>query len=89
MYIPKAGDPKEVMDRNLTALREYAASAIHRGELLAPGAEADKDTRMRELMSAAESFSLTEREIVGIICRGLFDRNSDCTCRPCSSRRQA
>lgn len=80
-------DPRELMGEHAEALREYARRALVQGESLSPEEEEDKAARAREFMALGSTFKLTERELVGLVFRGLFREARRCNCWSCRARR--
>ena len=86
MISPTLADPKEIMARQLSILREYACKTVLHGNSLAPDEEADRADHMREFLATGESFSLTEKEMVDLIYSGLFRNRRECGCHSCRCR---
>ena len=75
--------------RHVEALKEYAARALNGGEPLSPYDDLEKAARLDELFDAGLSFGCTEKELVVLLFKGLFERNRGCECFTCRSRREA
>ncbi len=81
-----SADPKEIMARQLSILREYACKAVLHGNSLAPDEEASRADHMQEFLATGESFGLAEKEMVNLIYRGLLRNRRGCGCHSCCTR---
>ena len=83
-----ARDPKELVSEHLATIRRYAERVLTRRESLDASEEADVDSCVAEFFAIGSSFSLTQREMVVLLYRGLFPSPtaSKCGCPACSRR---
>ena len=80
---------REMMAEHLTALSGYAKRVVVHGEILASHEESDRAFRMREFMDAGRSLKCTDKELVALLYRGLFEVKRGCDCFNCKSRKGA
>ncbi len=69
-------DATQLMAQHLSTLRTYATRVVLNGESLAAHEEEDRSSRMRESLGIAGSYRCTEREMVGLLYRGLFSQTA-------------
>ena len=74
---------------NVESLRGYAARALIGGEPLSQHEEMVKAARLEGLFDAGASFGCTEKELVVLLFKRLFERRRGCDCFTCQSRREA
>ncbi|MBM3942795.1 MAG: hypothetical protein FJ316_07730 [SAR202 cluster bacterium] len=67
-------DPKEVMRQNLTFLREYARRVVVEGDDALLPIEEVKDALAQEFMTLGQSFHLTERDLVMMMFRDIWNQ---------------
>lgn len=79
-------DPSETVAQHLEALHGYARKSLIHGEKLTDVEQADKATRLEELMAVGTSFKLTESEMTSLIFRGMLRGQIRCGCPSCSAR---
>ena len=79
-------DTKGLMAQHVASVKEYARRVVLQGESLALYEEDDRAYRMQEFVAAGSSFRLTEKEMVLLIYRGLFEVKRGCDCPTCRSR---
>ena len=77
------------MAAHVDVLKEYARRTMKSGEPLSQYEELEKAARLEELFDAGTRFGCTEKELVVLLFRGLFDRRRGCDCFTCKSRREA
>lgn len=63
--------------QHLAVLQEYARRAVVNGELLTAGEDADRARRMQRLLEIGNSFSWSEKDIVGVLYGDLFSSGLD------------
>ena len=83
-----ATDPRELIAQHAEDLREYARRVLVLGERLSPQEEEDRAAKLKELLAIGSTFRLTERELVGLVFRGVFRRPKGCDCPTCRTRRR-
>ena len=76
---------KELIQQ-LAILREYAEKAIFQEGTLDPMEEADRASRVRQLILLGKGFQLTPKEIVIMIMAGASPAADYCGCHSCRSR---
>lgn len=76
-------NPGDVMENDLSFLREYAERVVVRGDVLTDEEDEDRETRFREFAEIGDSFSMTEREMVNMLFEGLFHKGPKCWCAEC------
>lgn len=79
-------DPKELIRRDLAALREYAGRVVVQGERLTAAEEEDVAAREQEFFAVGSSFRLTRAEMVALLFRGLLTTKRGCACHSCRVR---
>ena len=80
-------DRDQIISDHLDALRTYANKVILSEDPLSDDEVADKETRFRELIEIGDSLNLTESEIVGIMFKGMLQKQeSKCGCPQCRAR---
>ena len=72
MVVATSADPKELMDRHLSALRDYAARILVDRDILTPREDEDRSLRMRQFLEMITSYQCTEKEAVTLLYRGFF-----------------
>ena len=65
--------PTELMAQHLTSLRAYARLVLVSGDELFTHEEKDKSFRMREFIDIGTSYKCTQKEMVGLIFKGILD----------------
>ncbi len=80
-----AKDPRQRMSEHLTVLKGYAMRVIAQGEALSSDEEDDKEIRFREFAQIGDSFTLSEREMVCLMFKGIISStsNPECSCTDC------
>ena len=79
--------PQRVMAQHQEVLSGYAWKALACGEGLDDSEADDLALRMQEYLVVGASFNCTERELVSLLYRGLFQNKQGCDCFTCTSRR--
>ena len=79
--------PQRVMAQHQEVLSSYARKALVRGQFLDDSEADDLALRMQEYLVVGASFKCTERELVTLLYRGLFQSKLGCDCFTCASRR--
>lgn len=74
---------RDLMDKDLSLLREYAERVVVLGDVLSDEEQDDRENRFREFAEIGDSFSLTEREMVNMLFDGLFHKGPKCWCAEC------
>ena len=72
MSIALSEKPMEVMAQHLSVLRAYARQVIVQDEPLILCERQDKSRRLREFVAIGASYKCTEKELVGLLYRGMF-----------------
>ena len=65
-------NPTSLMAEHLAALRAYARRVLLEERALTTNEEQDKDARMGEFMATANSYKCTEKEMVGLVFKGVL-----------------
>ena len=81
-----SANPKQIMANHLAALQHYARRVVVQGEILAPPDEDDITARMREYLTIGISLKCTEKELVRLVYKGLFEAKRGCDCPGCLAR---
>ncbi len=76
------------MAEHMEELREYAGRAVTGGAPLSQYDELEKTARLDELFRLGVHVGCTEKELVILLFKGLFDRRPGCDCFTCRSRRE-
>ena len=79
-------DPKQMIRRDLAALREYAGRVVVQGERLSAVEAEDVAASAQELFAVGSSFRLTRAEMVALLFRGLLTTKRGCACHSCRAR---
>jgi len=66
-------DPRKLMLQHRKILRGYAIRVLLTENPLSPAKEANKARRMEEFLAIGRSFQLTERELVSLLYKELFE----------------
>ena len=80
-------DLRNQMSDHLDVLRSYAERAVARGETLTPDEENDRDTRFKKFAKIGGTLKLTESDMVSLMLKGLFEKQTKCGCFQCRTRR--
>ena len=75
--------PRSVMAQHQETLTEYARQVLVHGRLLGEAEAADLSFRMREYMTVGIGFKCTEKELVTVLYKCLFQRKPGCDCVTC------
>ena len=75
--------PKSVMAQHQEMLTEYARRVLLHAQFLGEAEAADLSFRMQEYMTAGSGFKCTEKELVTVLYKGLFQKKSGCDCVTC------
>ncbi len=79
--------PQRVMAQHQEVLSGYARKALVCGQFLDDSEADDLALRMQEYLVVGTSFNCTERELVTLLYRGLFQSKQGCDCFTCTRRR--
>jgi len=80
---------KVILKQHFAALKEYARRAVGHGQVLTAEEERDRKFRMSEFLILGRSLNLTEKQLVALLYKGLFDFNADCPCPACREEKGA
>ena len=83
MTSPIVAEPRELMAEHLEVLREYCKQVLVREESPVADQEKDKARRMQEFLAMGRSFSVTDKELVVAVFRGLLVGKQRCGCVTC------
>ena len=71
MSTAPTANPTDSMTQHITRLREYAWRVLVNEEALLPCEDEDRSHRIKEFISIGTRYRCTEKEMVGIVYRGL------------------
>ena len=71
------------MAEHLEVLREYCKQVLIREDSIVAEKEKDKARRMQEFLAMGRSFSVTDKELVVSVFRGLLAGRRECGCAGC------
>ena len=72
MNTAPTANPTELMTQHFTILREYGRRVLMNEEELLPDEEQDKSVRMNEFIAIGTSYRCTEKEMVGLLYKGII-----------------
>ena len=79
-------DAKGMMAKHQEALIGYAWRVLLHGEALSEDEQADLDSRVMEFMAIGAFYKCTQKELVMLLYKGLFQGERSCDCFSCKTR---
>lgn len=79
-------DLNDTFAGHLEALRVYAKRVLIRGDALADAEQLDERARISQLVAIGHTFGLTDKEMVGLIFKGILRGPRRCGCPTCRAR---
>lgn len=74
---------RAIMTQHLATLRTYAARTVAHEDGLSHAEEIDREIRMREYMAIGQSFDLSQKVLVTLLYKGVFNPKPGCECLVC------
>ena len=79
-------EAKELVAKHVKVLEGYAHRVLEQREPLSETEEADRERRISEFQAMGSCLKLTQREMVALVYRDLFESRRSCGCPTCRSR---
>ena len=79
-------EAKVLVAEHVQVLTGYAHRVLVQGGSLSEVEDSERQQRMAELLAMGSCLSLTEKELVALIFKNMFDERRRCGCPTCRNR---